>query len=135
MAVLQRHGHEEGRGSVLPQYTLQSLSNSHMLHQDRFLNDFVSPLGICIRFRDYIRQQLLATAEWLSIQMEQILGRMWREAFPHSDSARKTLEPWEARRRASSNKILWCCLAFLKSFLVDRWKKDVAMKRCWKKKN
>lgn len=56
-----------------------------MLYQDRFLNDFSSPLGICIRFRDYIRQQLLATAEWLSIQMEQILGRMWREAFPHSD--------------------------------------------------
>ena len=58
------------------------LDSSHIFHWIRHLDDSVSPLGICFRFRDCIRQQLLATAEWLSIQLEQILGRVRKQVFP-----------------------------------------------------
>ena len=58
------------------------LDSSHVFHRDRHLDDSVNPLGICFRFRDCIRQQLQATAEWLSIQLEQILGRVRKQVFP-----------------------------------------------------
>lgn len=72
------------KGEAMCHLSIRSslLNSSHMFHQDRHLDDSVSPLGICFRFRNCIRQQLLATAEWLSIQTEQILGRVWKQVFP-----------------------------------------------------
>ena len=112
------------------------LNSSHMFHQDRHLDDSVSPLGICFRFRNCIRQQLLATAEWLSIQMQQILGRVWKQVFPSQWLGKAEFwATWSQTERVKQQYFM-VVLSFSKILLRRQMrtnKQNVAMKRHWKK--